>query len=86
MKAAGDSQLYAGHISSCDAGVHAMADTQVDDQTEAVLLIDARNVFNFLNREAAMKNIQIGGGGGGARTSAPPEFTLGQVQICGCQI
>ena len=35
-----------------------MADTQVDDQTEAVLLVDASNVFNFLNREAAMKNIQ----------------------------
>ena len=51
LKAAGDSQLCAGHISGCEAGVHAVADTQVDNQTEAVLLIDARNVFNFLNRE-----------------------------------
>ena len=58
LKAAGDSQLCAGHISGCEAGVHAMTDTQVDDQTEAVLLIDASNDFNFLNREAAMKNIQ----------------------------
>ena len=58
LKAAGDSQLCAGHISGCEAGVHAMTDTQVDDQTEGVLLVDASNVFNFLNREAAMKNIQ----------------------------
>ena len=54
LKAVGDSQLCAGHISGCEAGVHAMTDIQVNDQTEAVLLVD----FNSLNREAAMRNIQ----------------------------
>ena len=58
LKAVGDRQLCAGHISSCEAGVHVMTDIQEDDQTEAVLLVDASNAFNSLNREAAMRNIQ----------------------------
>ena len=58
LKAAGDSQLCAGHISGCEAGVHAMTDIQVDNQTEAVLLVDPSNTFNALNREAAMRNMQ----------------------------
>ena len=58
LKAACDRQLCAGHISGCEAGVHAMTDIQVDEQTEAVLLVDTSNAFNSLNREAAMRNIQ----------------------------
>ena len=58
LKAAGDHQLCAGHVSGCEAGVHAMTDIQEDDQTETVLLVDASNAFNSLNREAAMRNIQ----------------------------
>ena len=54
---AGDSQLCAGHINGCEAGVHAMTGIQVDDQTEGVLLVDASNAFNSLNRESAMRNI-----------------------------
>ena len=57
LMTAGDSQLCAGHINGCEAGVHAMTGIQVDDQTEGVLLVDASNAFNSLNREAAMRNI-----------------------------
>ena len=45
-------QVCAGHISGCEAAVHAVYDSQ---PTEAVILVDA---FNSLNREAALRNIQ----------------------------
>ena len=30
-----------------------------DEKTEAVILVDARNAFNSLNRQASLHNIQI---------------------------
>ena len=35
-----------------------MTDVQMDEQTEAVLLVGASNTFNSLYREAAMRNIR----------------------------
>ena len=58
LKAAGDRQLCAGHISGCEAGIHAMMEMQLDERTKAVLPVDASNAFNSLNRQAAMRNIQ----------------------------
>ena len=58
MKDVSDRQLCAGHIRRCEACVHAMTDVQMDEQTEAVLLVGTSNAFNSLNREAAVRNIR----------------------------
>ena len=55
---AGPLQVCAGHISGCEAAVHAMHRVYESRETEAVLLVDASNAFNSLNREAALRNIQ----------------------------
>ena len=56
--AAGPLQVCASHISGCEAAVHAMRQVYESQQTEAVILVDASNAFNSLNREAALRNIQ----------------------------
>ena len=58
-RSVGALQLCVGHISGCEAGVHAMKAINEDANTEAVLLIDASNAFNSLNREAALRNAHI---------------------------
>ena len=58
QEAAGPLQVCAGHISGCEAAVHAMRQVYDSQQTEAVILVDASNAFNALNREAALRNIQ----------------------------
>lgn len=58
QEAAGSLQLCAGQISGIEAAVHAMKEAFLNDETEAVLLVDASNAFNSLNREAALHNIQ----------------------------
>ena len=47
-------QLCAGQDAGIEAAIHAMRDIFIDDETEAILLIDARNAFNNLNRQAAL--------------------------------
>ena len=39
--------------------MHAVRKSFCDDGTEAVLLVDARNAFNRLNRKVALNNIQF---------------------------
>ena len=58
QEAAGPLQVCAGHISGCEAAVHAMRQVYESQQTEAVILVDASNAFNALNRNAALRNIQ----------------------------
>ena len=41
-----------------EAAVHAMHDMFDDEDTEAILLTDATNAFNCLNRESCLRNIQ----------------------------
>ena len=43
-------QLCAGQKSECEAGVHAMGEIFEEDDTDAILLVDASNAFNTLNR------------------------------------
>ena len=56
--AAGPLQLCAGQIAGIEAAVHAMKTALEDDDTEAVLLVDASNAFNSLNRRVALHNIR----------------------------
>ena len=57
LDAAGCLQLCAGQHSGCEAAVHAMREVFADQGTEGVLLVDASNTFNFLNRCAALLNM-----------------------------
>ena len=57
-KAAGPIQLCAGQESGCEAAIHALNQIFEDPNTDAVLLVDASNAFNSLNRETALRNIQ----------------------------
>ena len=58
QEAAGSLQLCAGQISGMEAAVHAIKESFQNEETEAVLLVDASNAFNSLNREAALHNIR----------------------------
>ena len=57
MDAAGCLQLCAGQRAGCEAAVHAMREIYADEGTEGVLLVDASNAFNSLNRRAALLNM-----------------------------
>ena len=59
IEASGSLQLCAGQKSGSEAVVHAMHSIFEADSTDAVLLIDASNAFNALNRAAALHNIRI---------------------------
>ena len=58
-ESAGPLQTCAGHAAGTEAAIHSMAQVFNDNETEAVLLIDAKNAFNCLNRTAALHNIRI---------------------------
>ena len=49
QEAAGPLQVCAGHLSGCEAAVHAMHQVYQSSSTEAVILVDACNAFNSLN-------------------------------------
>ena len=55
----GTLQLCVGQEAACESSVHAMRQIFADANTEAVLLVDASNAFNTLNRQAALKNAHI---------------------------
>ena len=59
MKAAGSLQVSAGQEAGDEAAVHAMRDIFADINTDAVLLIDAENAFNSLNRKVMLHNIKF---------------------------
>ena len=50
--AVGSHQLCVGHVDGCEAGVHSMRTVYDDPTTETV-------VFNSLNREAALRNVEV---------------------------
>ena len=57
IDANGSLQVCAGHKS--EAAIHAMRIIVDADETDAVMLIDASNPFNALNRAAALYNIRV---------------------------
>lgn len=48
----------AGQISGTEAAVHVVRESFLQEDTEAVLLVDASNAFNTLNRQTALQNIR----------------------------
>ena len=56
--AAGPLQVSSGLKSGAEAAIHAMRNIFEADSTDAVILVDASNAFNRLNRGAALHNIQ----------------------------
>ena len=53
----GTLQLCAGQAAGIEAVIHAMRYIYDDDNTETLLLVDAKNAFIFLNQKAALHNI-----------------------------
>ena len=58
QKAVGPLQLCAGQSAGVEAAVHAMRKFFENDDTDGILLIDADNAFNRVNRAAALWNVQ----------------------------
>ncbi|XP_028416582.1 uncharacterized protein LOC114540659 [Dendronephthya gigantea] len=58
ISSAGNLQLCAGQASRCEAAVHAIRDIFEAQSTDAVLLVDADNAFNSLNRAVLLHNIR----------------------------
>ena len=56
---AGLLQTCAGHSAGAESAVHAMREIFEDEHTDAVLLTDASNAFNCMNRYTALHNVQI---------------------------
>jgi len=52
-------QVCAGQEGGCEAAVHAMRSIFDDDETEAVLMIDASNAFNAVNRQVFLHNVKV---------------------------
>jgi len=59
IEASGSLQLCTGQKSGSDAAIHAMQNIFETPDTDALLLIDASNAFNFLNRAASLHNIRV---------------------------
>ena len=57
QSAAGSLQVCAGQSGGCEAAVHAMRNIFEEDDCDAVLLVDAANAFNSINRCAMLENI-----------------------------
>lgn len=59
MDTAGCSQLCAGQRSGCEAAVHALHLMFEEEDCDAILLVDADNAFNRINRKVFLHNIRI---------------------------
>ena len=59
LESSGGLQLCAGQPGGCEAAVHAMCAIFDDDECDAVLVVDADNAFNRINRKVMLHNICI---------------------------
>ena len=58
LEGAGSLQVCSGQDSGSEAAIHAVAQIFDNPDTECVLLVDATNAFNCLNRAVALHNIE----------------------------
>ena len=58
VDAVGPLQTCSGLKGGIEAAIHAMRKTFDNENTEAIMLVDAENAFNKLNRKVALKNIK----------------------------
>ena len=58
VKSTSPIQVCGGLAGGVEAAIHAVRRLYDDEDTEAILMVDAENAFNSLNREAAMNNLQ----------------------------
>ena len=52
-------QVCAGYSAGSEATIHAISQVFVEEGTDGILLINASNAFNQMNRSVALHNIQI---------------------------
>ena len=57
--AAGSLQTCSGTEAGIEAAIHAVREIYEEDESECVLLIDADNAFNSLNRKVALHNVKV---------------------------
>ena len=50
----GSLQVCAGQSGGCEAAIHAMRTIYENEDTDRILLVDAANAFNSINREAML--------------------------------
>ena len=55
LEACGPLQLCVGHCAGVEAAIHTIRSSFNDESVQGVLLIDASNVFNSLNRNVALQ-------------------------------
>ena len=58
MEVAGPLQLCAGQSAGVEAAIHAVRSWYEEEATEGILLVDASNAFNSLNRQSALLNLR----------------------------
>ena len=59
MHAAGSLQIFAGQENRAEAAIRAMYDIYNNEHSEAVLLVDAKNAFNSIDRNVIIHNIFV---------------------------
>ena len=57
--AVGPLQVCAGHSAGSEAAIFSMSQGFAEEGTDGILIIDASNGFNQMNRSVALHNIQI---------------------------
>ena len=59
LKATGCIQVCAGQEAGCEAAVHALNKLFQEEKTDGVILVDAANAFNSINRKSLLHNIKV---------------------------
>ena len=58
-EASGNLQMCAGKPAGAEAAIHALKDIFDKEDAEAVIMVDATNAFNLLNRRVLLQNVRI---------------------------